>query len=99
MIEKIKGDLQVVDWNERLKNLKCNDSFNEFHNKVCKTIDTHAPETERKISYKRQATDPWMTTGLMTSLIKQKRLYKEQLHNRTDVSKHKYRQYCNTLKN
>ena len=58
----------------------------------------HAPEETKKISYRMQVRDPWMTKGLLTSLKKQKRLYREQLHSRSTVSTDNYRKYRNTLK-
>ena len=96
-IEKIKAELSELDWTDILTDLDCNDSFNKFHQILCKAIDKHAPETQRKISYQKLARDPWITKGIINSLTKQKRLYREQLQNKSDVSTRNYRQYRNLL--
>ena len=58
----------------------------------------HAPEETKRISYRMQVRDPWMMKGLLTSLNKQKRLYREQLHSKLAVSTDNYRKYRNSLK-
>ena len=55
-----------------MEGMDINDSFNVFHQTLCATIDHHALETERKISYKMQSRDPWIMKGIITSLNKQK---------------------------
>ena len=97
-INKIKEDLNGNDWDTILMNQNCNEGFNIFHRTVCESIDKHAPEMTRTISYKNQVRDPWITKGILTSLTKQKRLYREQLHAKTAVSTYKYRTYRNFLK-
>ena len=97
-IDKIKTDLININWDEALDNKICNDSFNIFHQTLTNCINMHAPEEIRKISYKMQVRDPWMTKGLLTSLKKQKRLYREQLHSSSTVSTANYKKYRNTLK-
>ena len=76
----------------------CNNAFATFHNILCENINKHAPEGTKKLSYKRQIRDPWITRGILTNLTKQKRLYREQLHAKSVVSTHKYRRYRNLLK-
>ena len=97
-IAKIKDDLDKENWHNRLSPLQCNESFECFHNLLCDSIDKHAPEEIKKISYRKQIRDPWITRGILTSLAKQKRLYREQLHAKSVVSTHKYRRYRNLLK-
>ena len=69
-----------------------------FHQAIIDCIDMHAPEETKRISYRMQVRDPWMTKGLLTSLNKQKRLYREQLHSKSAVSTDNYRKYRNSLK-
>ena len=73
-------------------------NFNKFHLKLCDIIDLHAPETEKKISAKNIIQNPFFTKGILTSLKKQKRLYKHMLEVKTDASKEKYTNYRNQLK-
>ena len=96
-ISKIKADLTCTKWNEILDGKNCNDSFNIFHQTIIDCINLHAPEETKRISYRMQVRDPWIMKGLLTSLNKQKRLYKEQLHSKLAVSTDNYRKYRNTL--
>ena len=75
-----------------------NTGFAMFHNILMTNIEKHAPEKERKVNYNKIIRDPWITTSLMKSLSKQKRLYKEMLTTKTDHAKKKYTDYRNTLK-
>ena len=69
-IGKIKGDLDNVNWGILLADHQCNKSFETFHNILCKSIDKHAPEETKKISYMKLIRDPWITKGILTSLAK-----------------------------
>ena len=89
-ISKIKADLTDTKWEEILEGKSCNESFNIFHQAISECINLHAPEETRRISYKMQTRDPWITKGLLTSLNKQKRLHREQLHSKLAVSTHNY---------
>ena len=97
-IQHIKDDLDMIEWEEILKNQNCNTGFTTFHQTLCESINKHAPEEIRKLSYKKQIRDPWIMKGILTSLTKQKRLYREQLHAKSAVSTHNYRRYRNLLK-
>ena len=97
-IQCIKDDLGKTDWEERLKYQNCNTGFTTFHHTLCESINKHAPEEVKKLSYKKQIRDPWITKGILTSLAKQKRLYRTQLHAKSAVSTHNYRKYRNLLK-
>ena len=74
-IHKIREDLDKENWLELLVPLQCNESFEHFHKILCESIDRHAPEETKKMSYRKQIRDPWITRGILTSLTKQKRLY------------------------
>ena len=97
-INRIKEDLNKEDWSEILKPQQCNESFEHYHNFLCESIDRHAPEEIKRISYRKQIKDPWITRGILASLAKQMRLYREQLHSKSAVSTNKYRRYRNLLK-
>ena len=96
-IKKINADIRTENWTQTLENKDCNESFNLFHQRLCTSINTHAPEEVKKLSYKMQIRDPWIMKGILTSLNKQKRLYREQLTVKSPVSTHKYRTYRNQL--
>ena len=97
-IQLIRDDLDMIEWEDILKNLNCNKGFTTFHQILCESMNKHAPEETKKLSYKRQIRDPWIMKGILKSLARQKRLYREQLHAKSAVSTHKYRKYRNLLK-
>ena len=94
----IREDLERIDWENVLKDQNCSTGFSTFHQTLCESMDKHAPEKKKKLNYKRQIRDPWITKGILTSLARQKKLYREQLHAKSAVSTHKYRRYRNLLK-
>ena len=97
-LEKIKEDLCQIDWNTELTSHSVDKNFDKFHFKLCDTIEKHAPEREKRISAKNVIQDPWITRGILTSLKKQKRLYKHMLEVKTDTAREKYSNYRNLLK-
>ena len=86
------------NWKEILEDTDVNTGFEVFHNTLQNNIEKYAPEKERKVNYNKIIRDPWITTSLMKSLTKQKRLYKEMLTTKTEQAKKKYTDYRNTLK-
>ena len=97
-IQLIKEDLDSIKWENVLEDQNCNKGFVTFHQILCESMDKHAPEKKKKLSYKKQIRDPWITKGILTSLARQKKMYREQLHSKSAVSTHKYRKYRNLLK-
>ena len=97
-IANINTQMINMNWNELLDDKDVNTGFNILHDKLMKTIDEYAPEKEKRINHKKIVRDPWITTSLMKSLTKQKKLYKEMLTTKTEQSKQKYKECRNTLK-
>ena len=98
-ITNIETEISYMDWTRLLKDLNTNDSFNLFHNTLTNSIDIHAPETTPKIGRRSIIRDPWITNGILRSLKRQKRLFREMLLTKTDVSTFRYRSYRNSLQN
>ena len=94
----IKQLLDQNIWDTELGNLETEDCFNKFHDILLETIDKVAPIKIKTVSHKKLIRDPWITTGLMTSLTKQRRLYRAQLGCGNTVPAHKYKEYRNLLK-
>ena len=97
-VSNIKTQMTNINWKGILEDKDVNTGFDKFHDILITAIDRHAPEKEKRINYKKIVRDPWITTSLMRSLTKQKKLYKEMLESKTEQSKQKYKQYRNTLK-
>ena len=97
-IKMIKQLLDSNTWETELGNLAIEDCFNKLHDILLETIDKVAPIKTKTVSHKKLIRDPWITSGLMTSLTKQRRLYRVQLGCGNTVSTHKYKEYRNLLK-
>ena len=95
-IDKINEDLLTYDWGSLLSKTNADLGFSIFHKILCTTIDKHAPETTKKIKTKKVIRNPWITSGIMRSLNKQRKMFKAHL--KGDVSTFNYRTYRNNLK-
>ena len=71
-LDRINSELKQIDWDELLGNMDVSAGFLKFHTMLCKSIDNHAPEIQRKVKYKKIVKDPWITHGIMNSLAKQR---------------------------
>ena len=90
-LDRINNELRQNDWDELLENMDVSAGFLRFHTMLCKCINKHAPEVQRKVNYKKVVRDPWRTRGIMNSLTKQRQMFKSQL--KGDVSTFNYRRY------
>ena len=95
---KIQQGIASIKWGNELSHLNADASFNLFHDHLCEQINTHAPETEKKVSYRTFKRDPWITKGITTSLRKQRQLYKKSIQTDESVSTCNYKEYQNALK-
>ena len=75
------------------------DQFNKFHSKLCEEIDHFLPIRTRKIPHRRRRQEPWVTSGLLISMNKCKKLYKLHIKDRRNqVKLEKYTTYNQELK-
>ena len=93
-ISQIKNSLDHINWDIELKNLNASKGFDKFHDYLIETI-----KKVKEINCKKIIRDPWITSGLMISLNKQRLLYRAQLGCGNTVPTHKYKEYRNLLKN
>ena len=71
-----------------------NTSFNNVHGKLLEQINLFVPETTRKISGKKLRREAWISAGLLKSIAKCKKLYKDTLKSTcTDKVRSRYIQY------
>ena len=94
-LEKIGSDLRRHDWQKLLSKSNASQGFSIFHRILCDTIDKHAPETVKRINAKKIIKNPWITSGIMKSLSKQRQMFKAHL--KGDVSTFNYINYRNNL--
>ena len=74
------------------------EQFDNFHDCLRDAIDHFLPVQTRKIPARSTRREAWITAGILTSIRKNKRLYKSMLKDRNNVSlRVKYHDYNNTL--
>ena len=94
-LEKVNNDIRNHDWQSLLSDVNADQGFSIFHKILCSTIDKHAPEMVKRINPKKIIRNPWITSGIMRSLTKQRQMFKAHL--KGDVSTFNYRNYRNSL--
>ena len=109
-VEKIKCELSNVNWDEYLtittvipENVNVitenvNEIFDKCHDKVMDIIDTYSPIRKREIREKGYRREPWLTSGILKSCKKQKKMYMTSIKGgATTADVTKYREYRNVL--
>ena len=83
-INLICNDLSEVNWAWYISN-NCNDSdnvntvFNCIHNKICDSVNRHAPLKEHTVKIRNFKSESWITKGIKRSSMVLKKLYKKTL--------------------
>ena len=96
-LNMINSELSGITW-ETIITENVNESFNEFHNVLCNTIDRHSPLKSKTVNIAKYWREPWISKGLQKCISKQKLLY--QLSIKKDAPQStitKYRNYQNSL--
>ena len=75
-LNKIKADIESIDWKTLLLDTDASESFNKLHHKISESLDKHAPEQEVLIKNKRKD-KPWISKGIANSIRKSKKLFKD----------------------
>ena len=100
-IARIKSKLLNTDWNVLLST-DCNTNFNAFCDHLNSVMEAVAPLVTVRISGKQRFVESWMTTGLETTITKNKKLYHQTLKVTStpkDVEQYKnHRNFLNRLK-
>ena len=73
-LQKIKHDIESIDWETKINDLDANNSFDELHSTILNILNIHAPEKEVLIRPKR-INKQWVSKGLANSIRKTKKLY------------------------
>ena len=98
-IKRLQISLMSSDWLTVLSNDSTVDEKAEyFHNELSKKIDRFCPERTRLVNYQKMRREPWLTSGIMSSISKAKKLYKNRLRNNSmDGDVTTYTHYNNIL--
>ena len=71
-INLIRNELQLINWDNYLET-HCTDItnvdsvFNHVHNKICESVNKHAPIKEKTVNIGKPKREPWMTRGIKQS--------------------------------
>ena len=77
-INLIQNELQFINWDNCLEIL-CTDTtnvdsvFNYVHNKICESVNKHAPMKIKIVNTSKLKSEPWMTSGIKHSSQKIKK--------------------------
>ena len=94
---KINSELSGITW-ETVITENVNESFNEFHDVLCNTIDMHSPLKLKTVNIAKFWRELWISKGLQKCIGKQKLLYQYSIKKDAPQSViTKYRNYRNTL--
>ena len=98
-LENLKKHLNTESPLLPLHGTNVNEQFDNFHTKLVSLIDQYLPITTRRIPHRKLRKEPWVSSGLMISINKNKKLYKKYLKNRNcKAVEEKYKQYNHQLK-
>ena len=72
--------IQQMNWNNYLETHCTNttnvdSAFNYVHNKICESVNKHAPVKEKIVNIGKLRSKPWMTPGIKHSSQKLKKMY------------------------
>ena len=96
-IQKIADGLTSINWHEELDTKSSNDSFNKFHDLLCKQIDKISP-LEIVTCKPKSNEKPWETASVRRSNKKCKQLFNKTLtKTATTVEINKYKHYRTVL--
>ena len=80
-----------------LSNKNVDECFDDWHSTLQSTINKFAPEREIKLTKKQLKRDPWITSSLLKSCTKQKKLYKLSIKSNDPNNWDRYHVYKVTL--
>ena len=96
-ITNLKQELQSLKYSEETTK-NTNTYFEAFHSDLCKIIDKNCPIKEGMIPGHKFRNMPWLTSGLLKSMNRSKRLYQQHLSDPKDIQTEiKYKNYRNVL--
>ncbi len=97
-MDSLKNELADVDWNSVLLADNIDGCYTSFIQKLNHLLDKCTPY-KRIRSCKNIIVNPWMTKGLLKSIRRKRRLYKQYLSHPAESNKRKFVRYKNKLTN
>ena len=78
-METLNNRFQDVDWTTDLHDKDANESFNTLYNFLSDQLNDIAPVKMFEVSDKKIIKNKWLTSGLLKSMTKQRKLYKKNI--------------------
>jgi hypothetical protein len=95
-INKLSSALSNVEWSEVYDIADANRSYDLFSNKLANIYNNYIPVVTSKAKYINQQ-KPWITHGLLVSIKKKHRYYRDSIKKKTQQAINKYKAYKNKL--
>ena len=97
-ITRLKTSLQSLDYNGKLNsNTSLDNKTKNFIETISEEIEHFLPKKTKLIKYEHLRRDPWITSALMKSMNKSKKLYIKKLHG-IEADTTTYKNYNDVLK-
>ncbi len=96
-IARLKSKLQGVNWNHVLDGVNAEDDYNQFVKTFESLYDECIPLKKHTRNKKKEPTSPWITKGLLRSINKKNKLYKQYLKNPSENLLQTFKTYKNKL--
>ena len=96
-IAKLKQRLIDVKWQEILDNNNANDDYNKFIETFDTLYNECVPLKKCTNNRRKEPMSPWITKGLLKSINKKNKLYKQYLHSPSNKGLQKFKTYKNKL--
>ena len=96
-INKFRQKLSDIEWQNVINNNDVNDDYTKFIEKFNILYDECIPLKKCTVNRKKDPLSPWISKGLLKSINKKNKLYKQYLQNPTTGNLQKFKTYTNKL--
>ena len=96
-INKFKQLLSDVKWDEFLDNKNANEDYDKFIERFTMLYDECIPMKKCFVNRRKDPLSPWISKGLLKSINKKNKLYKQYLQTPTNKNIQKFKTYKNKL--
>jgi hypothetical protein len=98
-MDKLKADLELVDWTALYNMTDVNSAYALFINTFKDAFDKNMPQKQKTIKTRSNEHKPWISSGIAKSIRRKNHLYKCYLSKRSTTANEKYKKYKNKLTN
>ena len=96
-INTFRKCLSEINWSNRFNGLNVNNSYDIFINEYTKIFEACFPMERIKCKSLQNCNSPWITKGLLKSISKKNRLYKQLINFPNKQRESRYKIYKNKL--